>query len=105
MIVEIVERHPQSDGRLEDGGGGDGGDNGGNGELNTKRLLSSLELTVQRSDLVAIQFGEFTQNGQRENQPFTQRRLAPVLRDINQTVRGAQSVAIDISHPILRRRR
>ena len=59
----------------------------------------------ERSDFVAVQFGEFAQHRQGKDEPFAQSRFAAELGNVHQTVGGAQSVAVDVSHPVLGRRR
>lgn len=55
----------------------------------------------ERSDFVAVQFGEFAQHRQGEDEPFAQRRFATELGNVHQTVGGTQSVTVDVSYPIL----
>lgn len=66
-------------------------------------LLFFFNLLVgrKRSDFVAVQFGEFAQHRQGEDESFAQRRFATELGNVHQTVGGAQSVAVDVSYPIL----
>lgn len=68
-------------------------------------IISPLFLSFggeeERSDFVAVQFGEFAQHRQGEDESFAQRRFATELGNVHQTVGGAQSVAVDVSYPIL----
>ena len=69
--------------------------------MNTNRFHYLRRQRETRSDLVAIQFGEFAQDGQGEDEPLAQSRLASGLRNIHQTIGGAHPVAVDVRHPVL----